>query len=173
MEWPSDKILSFAQKELPKEGRLIASSRGWIFVKVDDRYIYELIPFIEGINAPPYFAFTQSIGAHISLIHPQEKYKKEAIPLGQTIPFNLISYRVCAPKNWPQVEEVHFLEVSSPLFGQVRQLAQLPSDPLENPFHITFGIKEKQGLPSLYAERWGLRYSKKKKNAPLTCSRSR
>lgn len=59
-------------KQLPNEGKLTLSNDQLLYLDIDDRFIHELYQLIaeDNINKPDYF--TIGIGAHISIIYPNE-----------------------------------------------------------------------------------------------------
>jgi hypothetical protein len=59
-------------KTLPKQGALKISDERLVYLDIDDNYIHQLFPLIGyiGVRKPDYFSM--GIGAHISVIYPNE-----------------------------------------------------------------------------------------------------
>ncbi len=68
---PNNELIETA-KTLPRLGALKVSDERLVYLDIDDNYIHELFPLIDypGVNKPDYFA--AGIGAHISIIYPNE-----------------------------------------------------------------------------------------------------
>jgi hypothetical protein len=85
-EW--EYVVDFANTNLPHEG-ILQDENGFIYLKVDNNYIYELYPLLglkeEGFFKPPYFRRADSPGAHISVFYKDENVQPEE--LGQTFHF--------------------------------------------------------------------------------------
>ena len=68
------KLLDIA-RALPKYGRLKVHEKQLVYLDIDNRFINELCPLIEHekVEKPDYFSM--GIGAHISIIYPNETMK--------------------------------------------------------------------------------------------------
>lgn len=137
------QILEYAEKNLPHSG-ILKNQEGFIYVKVDDAYIHNLIPFLasEGFEEPPYFGRPDLVGAHITVVYPDEVKKyglKTLHELGQTISFTLENCKVIHPPRWKGVDEVYLIVVDSPELDQIR--AKYGLSKRHYAFHITIGIK--------------------------------
>lgn len=138
-----EKILSFTQNQLAATGTL-KSSNGFVYVDVDDDYIHKLIKFIQpyGFEEPPYFGNPGLVGAHITVIYPDEAEKYalgELKECGETITFKPKGCMTVQPPNWEEVTEVYFLVVNAPKLDKIRKKYELPKR--EYDFHITIGVK--------------------------------
>lgn len=60
---------------LPLTGTLKRKRDGYIYLKVNDDYIYSLKSYFEGARTPPYFRESDSPGAHISVVYADESYR--------------------------------------------------------------------------------------------------
>jgi len=113
-------VLQYAQQNLPLEGTVVRKSDGFVYVKVDDRYIKDLFPKLglgRDFHEPPYFRGPEAPGAHISLFNTQEHIsaKKE---LGQTVHFTLKDIKIVrANQNASYV----VLQVNAPELEQIRR----------------------------------------------------
>ncbi len=69
------KLFKHAKNKLPLSGILKQNALGtYYYLKVHDDFIFELLPLINATNlsAPDYFQPACNIGAHISVIYPEE-----------------------------------------------------------------------------------------------------
>lgn len=136
------KLMDFVQTQLPHHG-IIKHSKGFVFVDVDDAYIHQLIPFIqeEGFVEPPYFGNADLVGAHITIIYPEEvkAYGIEAIEEeGEVIHFTPKKCKIVYHKR-NGMEAAYFIIVEAPELDQIREKYGLPKR--EYDLHITIGIK--------------------------------
>lgn len=71
-----EEIAKLAKETLPQEGVLVRKSDGYVYLKVDDRYIHDLFPLLgvegSGFTKAPYFRSKQAPGAHISVFYKNE-----------------------------------------------------------------------------------------------------
>lgn len=140
-----NQVMQYVEKQLPHWGILQMTSKGFIYVDVDDAYIHSLISFIaaDGFEEPPYFG-SGGVGAHITVALPAEskKYGIESIQeCGEKINFVPKGCKVVHPPTWPEMEEVYFIEVEAPVLNRIRAQYGLPLEHYD--FHITIGIKPK------------------------------
>lgn len=75
-------LLQTAQR-LNNIGNIVVTSNNLTCLKVDDAYIHRLFPLLPmpGITKPDYFS-ANGIGAHISIIYPEEKVALAAQQIG-------------------------------------------------------------------------------------------
>jgi hypothetical protein len=133
-----------AAKQLQCYGKLARSDNNLIYLDVDDAYIHQLFPFLkkEQIKKPDYFK-EGSVGAHISVIYPEEPAVIMDKYLGKEYHFKikeLVTAEIHS-KNY------HVLLVDSPMLEQLRNNHDLPSKlNFKNyfiDFHITIGVSLK------------------------------
>lgn len=141
----SKQVLAYSKQNLPTTGVLRHQGR-FIYVDVDDSYVHSLLPIIKkyGFGAPPYFGKPGLVGAHISVISPDELNKNGIARInevGRRIKFKLKRAKVETPPNWKTVDQVYFIEVEAPALAKLRAKYGLPKK--EFKFHITVGIKPK------------------------------
>ncbi len=131
---------------LPKTGYLEASS-GYTYLNIDNDYIYKLYEILihntqnTEIKKPPYFD-KYSMGAHITVIYPEEKILANAEDIGQKHNFKITGI-FSAIAN---VKKYYALKIEAPTLLQLRREYHLP-DKLNFKnhwidFHITFGISD-------------------------------
>jgi hypothetical protein len=140
------KILKYAQENMPACGVLKMNHKGFVCVDVDDDYIHDLILFIEqeGFVEPPYFDGDGLYGAHISVMYESEVKKygiKEVEEVGEIIPFTLKGCQIVHPRGWKQMDKVYVIVVDAPELAKIRKKYGLPES--KHPFHITIGVKQK------------------------------
>jgi hypothetical protein len=138
-------ILKYVEAKLPHQG-MLKNSDGFIYVDIDDDYIHKLISFIEkdGFEEPPYFDGEGLVGAHITVIYPNDMKKYhvgEIKELGQTIRFTPKKCQVMHPPGWREMDEVYFIVVDAPELDRIRQKYGLPQKKYD--YHITIGVKKK------------------------------
>jgi len=142
-------MINYAQEHLPPCGLLQEVKGQFIYVKVDDLYIYKLLDFIrnEGYEEPPYFGQPDLVGAHISVIYPDEMQNGKIEPideLGKVICFQIKGCEIVHPPNWKDVDQVYILTLYAPELDEMRKKYGLPKRKYD--FHITIGIKRKTAL---------------------------
>jgi hypothetical protein len=136
------EILTYAQENLPQTG-ILRSSNGFVYLDIDDNYIYELIPFIEsaGFETPPYFGKERLVGAHISVIFPNELENGIIEECGKEFSFQLKNCITIKPEQFKGLVEFYFLIVEAPELNRLREKYDLARS--EHNFHVTIGIKKK------------------------------
>ncbi|MGD0665506.1 MAG: hypothetical protein ABSA17_07285 [Rhabdochlamydiaceae bacterium] len=138
-------VLTHVQSELSLSGVLESSGR-FVYVKVDDDYVHKLVAIIEkeGFVEPPYFGSSDLVGAHISVIYPDEVQMYgigEIEERGKVISFIPKECKVVHPPMWKGIDEVYLLVVEAPELEQIRAKYGLPKQKYD--FHITIGVKPK------------------------------
>lgn len=138
-------VLSHVQSELPQSGQL-KKQGNFVYVDVDNRYIHDLVPLIveEGFEEPPYFGYTDLVGAHITVIDAAEvkRFGIDAIvECGETVDFIPVGCKVVHPPRWDTVDAVYLIVVQAPRLDLIRSKYGLP--PREHDYHITIGVKPK------------------------------
>ena len=133
-----------AAKALKPFGKLARSANNLIYLDVDDAYIHQLFPLLDNtkIKKPDYFK-EGSVGAHVSVIYPEEPAVIMEKYLGKEYHFK-IKELVTAEIN---LKNYHVLLVNSPMLLQLRNNHDLP-DKLNFKnyfidFHITIGVSQK------------------------------
>lgn len=122
---------------------------GFVYVDVDDEYIYQLFPFIKKkrYELPPYFNRPLGHGAHISVIYEREA-QKYCIPLieeaGAMISFKIVGCKEVIPSYSETIESAFVIEIQAPFLDRIRQKYGLPAP--QHPYHITIGVKLKKRL---------------------------
>lgn len=135
-----EQVVDFAQQTLPLEGQLVAKSDGYVYLKVDDRYIHLLFPLLglkeEGFQEPPYFRRKDAPGAHISVIYAGEHIAPKE--LGQTFHFTL--KRIILVKA-SKFKTYAVLQVNSPELEKLREKYGLSPKLFGHEFHISIAQK--------------------------------
>lgn len=134
------EAFTYAQANLPKEGRLMRKADGFVYLKVDDDYIHALFPMLgiqeKGFKEPPYFRTKNSPGAHISVFYGDERVIPEEI--GQHFSFELKKIVMVKPSKY--ISYV-VLEVESPELEKLREKYGLSPKLHGHEFHITLAKK--------------------------------
>lgn len=139
----SSKIQAFAQSHLLSKG-ILKEKEGFVYVDLDDAFIYDLFPLIEeeGFEMPPYFGKEGLVGAHITVIDQIEApllHGKKVKECGKEISFTLKECKVVSP---PSFEKAYLITVEAPMLDQIREKYGFSHKKWD--FHITIGIKPKQ-----------------------------
>ena len=87
MKIPIIKILDIpeiitASSHLAQNGKLVISDNNLVYLDIDNEYIHQLFHLLQNqqIKKPDYFAYEKPVGAHITVIYPEENrkiYKEE------------------------------------------------------------------------------------------------
>src|ERR1700722_17610094 len=69
-------VLQSAQTEFSNSG-VLKNSEGFVYIDLDDDSVHKLVALIEkkGFVEPPYFGNADLVGAHISVVYPDEMEK--------------------------------------------------------------------------------------------------
>jgi hypothetical protein len=126
---------------LPSTGKLALSGNGLIYLDIDDKYIHQLLPLLQNqqIKKPDYF-FEGGVGAHISVIYPEENKQFNQENLGKKSHFSVEDIVMAEI----DLKQYYILLVQSPFLIQVRKESGLSK--LLNfknyliEFHITIGV---------------------------------
>jgi hypothetical protein len=135
------RILTWANTNLPQKGILREGPDGFVYLKVDNDYIYKILPLLNlpDYITPPYFRRKNSPGAHISVIYVKERKNLPKITeLGKTFLFELSTFKMVPPKRHKYV----VLTVSSPDLENLRKKYGLSPLLQGHDFHITIGKKD-------------------------------
>lgn len=133
-----------AAHHLPAKGRLAISENKLVYLDIDDDYIHQLFPYLknQSIIKPDYFG-EKSIGAHITVIYPEEQKTIKQKEFNQEHLFSI--KELVTAEIGPKLYYV--LLVESPSLLQLRKKYNLPD--LLNfkgysiGFHITIGTAYK------------------------------
>ncbi len=137
---PFHEVLDYAQKNLNHTGKLKSKSDGYVYLKVDDAYIYKLFPMLElkkeGFREVDNSRSKESPGAHISVFYSDEHVKPQEI--GEIFHFDLKQIKVVkTTKNTSFV----VLEVDSPELENLRKKYFHSAKLHGHEFHISLGKK--------------------------------
>lgn len=134
------KVLDYARENLPQTGQLEVKSDGFVYLKVDDRYIRNLYPMLElrrdGFRAPPYFRTKEAPGAHISVFYENE----HVVPVekGQTFHFTVKNIAIVKASKYTSYA---VLEVDSPELEKLREKYGKSPKLFGHDFHISIAKK--------------------------------
>jgi hypothetical protein len=84
LEWLLNPELDkIARTQLPCKGLLLQNFQNrYVYLKVSDDFIHKLFPLLQENDKqiPSYFSSSDHIGAHISVIYPEESYPVPILP---------------------------------------------------------------------------------------------
>jgi len=87
------ELITAAIQDISLQGILNQTKAGYVYLKVDDRFIHTLFPLLQTTQKklPPYFEKPYNIGAHISVIYKEEiKNLQPIAEIGSTFHFNIL-----------------------------------------------------------------------------------
>lgn len=124
----------------------IIQQRGdYCYLNIDDHYIHQIFPLLaqyDCVKKPEYFTEPNAIGAHISVIYPEEMVKVLPSSVGEKHGFS-VSALIKAQYG---TKDYFVLSVTSPSLSAFRQLHYLSPRPIwkgqEIMFHITVGVRD-------------------------------
>lgn len=134
-------VLTWAKEHLPQTGILKRNKEGFIYLKVDDGYINQLLPLLKNpaYERPSYFRRLDSPGAHISVIYVNETRGIRKIKeLGKKFVFK-IKRLAFVPK---RTGKYIVLQVEAPELAQLREKYGLGPYLNSHEFHITIAKKK-------------------------------
>lgn len=127
------------------------SLKGWIeqtphycYLKIDDRFVHQTYPYLHTLDAriqkPDYFDSPNAIGAHVSVIYPEEHVTLMLENVGQ-----IHDFKVCKLIKAQFETSAYFvLSVASPSLNRLRQMHHLSIHPVFKGYaimlHITIGV---------------------------------
>lgn len=150
----SNKILKFTSIDLPglekilcrlpKHGQTKTASNGYFYLDIDDSYITQAHALLTNpkIQQPDYFTAEKNfIGAHISIIYPEELVIPDKSDIGRELSFTTTG----AFKTKLFGKNYYVLKVESPDLIQLRAKYSLDAKLMQKGYlfdlHITFGVK--------------------------------
>lgn len=134
-----DEGLEYARIHFPHEGRLLRKADGFVYLKVDDRYVHTLYQRMQlkafGFRKVSYFRAPTAVGAHISVFNENE----HVIPaeLGQKIPFLLKKITMVSNPSKSYI----VLQVESAQLEQIRRTYGKSPLLQNHAYHISIGVK--------------------------------
>jgi hypothetical protein len=138
-----NKLVADLAETFDGEG-VIQQSGDYCYLNVDDHYIHQIYPMLAQygrVDKPDYFNVPDGIGAHISVIYPEEKVRVLPSSVGQKHSFSVFGLF----KAQYGMKEYFILSVDSPSLAAFRQLHYLTPRPIwkrqEVMFHITIGVR--------------------------------
>lgn len=124
---------------------VIQSQGQYCYLKVDDQYIHSIYPLLTQhvlLKKPDYFTPPNDIGAHISIIYPEEQVTVQSKYNNQVHPFTINGLIKACYEN----TIYYALSITSPSLKKVRRQHLLHSNPTfknqEIVFHITVGVSK-------------------------------
>jgi len=134
------EALQYAQEMLPHKGPLRRTNEGFVYVKVPNDYILEVLPLLHvgKVETPAYFG-QGMVGAHITVISTEEAKGKTLTlpPMRTQIPFKIVNLSSVDLKNDYGSKRVYMFLVDAPELQQIRAANDLPP----KVFHITVAFQ--------------------------------
>ena len=131
-------LLQMAREELIPMGTLRQTEEGFVYLDVDDDFIFRLAPLIDAgeyeLQLPPYFSGDRRAGAHVTVMSAEEvgQYGVGAIgELGKQYVFTVTAFGSIALEK----ARAWFVIVECPKLSLLRHKYGLPAK--EMAFHIT------------------------------------
>jgi hypothetical protein len=134
------KLIDAAQR-LSLKGSTQTTENNLFCLSIDDAYIHQLFPLLEDgrVKKPDYFG-EKSVGAHITIIYPEENKKVDAYDLQQELSFfvkDIVTAEI-GQKTY------YVLLIESPSLLKLRKKYSLPKllsfKGYSIGFHITIGV---------------------------------
>ena len=130
-----------AKFQFNTKGQVQQASNGLIYLKIDEDFIDKLYPLIQepGVIKP-----SDSLGAHIPIISPQEWSGLELEhfnPLETTHCFSILECQKLSCDDLPGVDSIWVLTMHSPSLELLRENYRLPTKLHSQEFRVVFAIK--------------------------------
>ena len=138
-----NSILINLALKLPKQGKVFKTENNLAYLKIHNDFIYELQPLLNDkeIIKPTYFD-KDGIGAHISIIYPEENEVLQENDIGGIHNFNITGLFAAALDE----KEYFALGVDAPSLLLLRKNYHLQEmlfiKNILVPFHVTIGVKK-------------------------------
>lgn len=144
------EALKYAEMNLSHVGTLHKTDKGFVYLKVSDDYITQILPLLHNKNLqpPPYFG-PGLVGAHVSIILPGEldwSHPPQFPSMGTEFPFNISHFKMVSSENQPsspytkKVDRYYFFTLEAPALELLRITAGLSPKIDGHDFHITVGV---------------------------------
>ena len=146
--WNETDVVEAAKGELckvletlPTSGLLKKTNTGFIYVDVDDRFIWSGIQVLKkfGFKEPPYFG-EDLVGAHISVMFEAEGEEVDVQDiLNMEVNFEVEKFEMVKPGG---NRELFLVIVSADILDDLREENGLVK--MRNPFHITIATRKEK-----------------------------
>ncbi len=133
-------------KDLPKKGLLKRDSTGMVFLKLSDQYISS---FGDSFKNKEYIDLSQSGDAHFPVISSTETALfnlDDFNELSKEFDFEIKGLYSLETQNWPGVEKVWYLKISSPQLKALREKHHLSPSFKGEDFSLVVGTKKSNSL---------------------------
>ena len=115
---PSPAAVLKAVEKLPKFGYVARNPTGYVFLDLDDDWIFSLQDLMEefGYEIPPYFVGDQAVGAHATIVPSSigKKFKSGDIDIGRKVRFEVVEASPTYPtRRWYGSEAVYKIWIES------------------------------------------------------------
>lgn len=126
--------LSAVLRDLPSTGVVKLIANGFAYLDIDDRYIHNIYPLLDypHLVKPDYFSESANyMGAHISIVYPEEKIRIPSSEENKTINFTVTGLFIADILN----KRYYALKVNAPGLLDLRRNYQL-ADKLQLRDHL-------------------------------------
>ena len=144
---PPAKAVLKAVKKLPRYGFVSMNSTGYVFLDLNDDWIFNLEDLMTeyGFEIPPYFWGTEPTGAHITIVPRSyaDRFDPKDVDIGKKVKFRVQKAAKFYPKRaWYGTEAGYFIWVkSNELLKIAKELAGHDYVPSYGMFHINVGTR--------------------------------
>ena len=143
---PSGEDILKLVSDLPREGYLARNPTGYIFLDLDDSWIFSLQKEMEkfGYDVPPYFAGDQAVGTHITVVPASysSRYKEGEVDVGKKVTFDVVRAGPTFPNRyWYGAEAVYKIWVRSPQLNSTSKKLAGPGYKPPGGFNIVVGVR--------------------------------
>ena len=144
---PSKDVLELVS-HLPTVGYITRNPTGYVFLDLDDEWIFSLETIMEkfGYEVPPYFYGGQSVGAHVTVLPAVygENHQDTEVDVGRKIKFKVTGAGAMFPTyRWYGTEAVYMIHIESRELDDVLKGFNEPEydGPAYGGWHIVVGVR--------------------------------
>ena len=142
---PSGEDILQLVSHLPREGFLAKNPTGYVFLDLDDDWIFSVQEEMEkfGYEVPPYFAGPEAVGAHVTVVPANNaKNYKGMVEVGKKVEFEVVRASTTFPiRYWYGTEAVFKIWVKSPELSRIsKEISGSGYNPPSG-FNIVVGIR--------------------------------
>jgi hypothetical protein len=139
------RIMAYAEKSLPHQGRLMKTDNCFLYLKVSNDYIIEALNELgkqRKVEAPAFFG-QGAVGAHITVIEANEIQgrKMKLPPSGTVFSFKITGFVSVDVANEHGSKRIYMYLIDAPELAQIRTDNGLPPKVRGHDFHITAAIE--------------------------------
>ena len=144
---PTKEVLELTS-HLPRVGYITRNPTGYVFLDLDDEWIFALQEIMEKYNyeVPPYFYGGSGVGAHVTILPAVfgEKHEDSEVDVGRKIEFKVTKVGAMFPTfRWYGTEAVYMIYIESRELDEVLKGFNEPDydGPAYGGWHIVVGVR--------------------------------